>query len=79
MAMYTHHTVTRPKFPPGSVRLGTFTLSQYLPKDDNAVQELHMTVQKVFPFLSELMTSLQRYHLHCADGWITSLGWAFHC
>ena len=32
MAMYTHHTTTRPKFPPGSVNKGTFTLSRYLPQ-----------------------------------------------
>ena len=38
MAMYTHHTTTRPRFPVGSINQGTFTLSQYLPQEDDAVK-----------------------------------------
>ena len=28
IAMYTHHITTRPRFPPGSISQGTYTLSQ---------------------------------------------------
>jgi len=79
MAMYTHHTVTRPRFPPGSIRLGTFTLSQYLPTEDAAVEELHMVVEKVRPKLEELLTALEKYHLHCEDGWVSSAGFLTCC
>ncbi|GAX72960.1 hypothetical protein CEUSTIGMA_g415.t1 [Chlamydomonas eustigma] len=79
IAMYTHHTVTRPKFPPGSVRLGTFTLSQYLPKEDEAVKELHLVVEKVEPALTDLLKALEGYHLYSPDGWITSAGFIACC
>lgn len=136
MAMYTHHTTTRPRFPPGSIQLGTYTLSQYLPQEDAAVrvrmgvvgkylpvpqrtcrcssqaeklpantdpilvnsaglkacpvttaclsthsskphlalQELHLVVEKVQPLLPALLPALEAYHLHSADGWITTAG-----
>jgi chitinase domain-containing protein 1 len=72
--MATHHTTTRPRFPPGSISQGTYTLSQYLPSEDGAVRELHLVVSKVQPALPALLTALQNYHLHSADGWITTAG-----
>lgn len=38
MAMIEHHTVERPKFPPGTEWNGAFTLSRYLPTEDPAVE-----------------------------------------
>lgn len=78
-AVYTHHTVSRPKFPPGSISLGNFTLSQYLPTEDAAVRELHMVAEKVKPALPTLITALEAYHLHTPDGWITTAGFMACC
>lgn len=75
MAVTTHHTVTRPKFPPGSIRFGNYTLAQYLPQDDAAVQELHEVVEVVRPHLEAIMDACGAYHLHHPDGWITSAGY----
>jgi len=79
MAEYTHHTVSRPKFPPGSISTGTFTLSQYLPAEDKAVEELHIVCEKVMPVLPMLLKALSGYHLHSPDGWIQSAGFMTCC
>jgi hypothetical protein len=41
IAHITHHTIERPKFPPGSINLGVYTISRYLPTEDPALAELH--------------------------------------
>ena len=53
MAMYTHHTTTRPRFPPGSIRQGTYTLSQYLPQEDAAVRVRMMGGEQYLPVSQE--------------------------
>jgi len=47
----------------------------WLPQEDNAVKELHMVVAKVQPAMTDLLQALEMYHLHSADGWITTTGW----
>eukprot|EP00798_Chlamydomonas_sp_ICE-L_P001897 gene1897-33308_t len=74
MAVTTHHTYSRPKSPPGSIRFGQFTLSQYLPQEDAAVEELHEVVKFVQPHIEAIVKSCNDYHLHAPDGWITSAG-----
>lgn len=37
MAHTTHHTVERPQFPPGTIRAATFTVTQYVPTADPAL------------------------------------------
>ena len=37
-------------------------------------QELHFVVGKVQPALPDVLAALERYHLHSADGWITTAG-----
>ena len=48
--------------------------NRYLPQEDQAVTELHVVVAKVLPALPALLSALQNYHLHSADGWITTAG-----
>eukprot|EP00955_Chlamydomonas_euryale_P060252 357663-Chlamydomonas_euryale.AAC.4 len=70
MAEYTHHTVSRPKFPPGSISTGTFTLSQYLPAEDKAV-EVRMLKR---PKLHE---QVPRCRLHIvSSGWWDWVAWS---
>ncbi|KAJ9515223.1 hypothetical protein QJQ45_002367 [Haematococcus lacustris] len=44
MAHTSHHTFERPKFPPGTVNLGNYTLSRYLPTQDPALEELQQAL-----------------------------------
>ncbi|PNW85901.1 hypothetical protein CHLRE_03g200700v5 [Chlamydomonas reinhardtii] len=74
MAITTHHTVERPMMPPGTIRGSTWVKPQYIPTDDPALDELHAVAYVVSPQLPALMDACNSYHLHSADGWITTAG-----
>lgn len=74
MAHTTHHTVERPQFPPGTIRAATFTVTQYVPTADPALDELHAVAHTVAPQLPALLDACRSYHLHSPDGWVTTAG-----
>ncbi|PNH11102.1 Chitinase domain-containing protein 1, partial [Tetrabaena socialis] len=75
MAMTTHHTVERPLFPPGTVRLSAMHVQpQYVPQADPALDELHAVAHVVGPQLPQLLDACRSYHTHSPDGWITTGG-----
>ncbi|KAL6755584.1 hypothetical protein V8C86DRAFT_2674019 [Haematococcus lacustris] len=75
MAHTSHHTFERPKFPPGTVNLGNYTLSRYLPTQDPALEELQQVCHEVLPHMDQVLQACSQYHLHCPqDGWVTTAG-----
>mmetsp|Transcript_5092 Transcript_5092/g.13773 ORF Transcript_5092/g.13773 Transcript_5092/m.13773 type:complete len:233 (+) Transcript_5092:137-835(+) len=75
MARATHHTFSRPKFPPGTIRMGHYTQPAYSPLEDPATSELQSVAHSIAPYLDALIESCQKYQLHCPmDGWITTQG-----